>query len=243
MKDKGSKALLYTAALGALLLVLVYVFCFQKLKDETERINASNRTLAARVNELKQYYDNREQYLEEIADMQGRVDTILADYPAYSCEEDVIMLAVRIQMGTPIVYSAINIADREAFQSIAAETVTAAGLEQYPGELQFVAQEAAYMNEVSYASLKQVVETILDSDNRIGVKSIMYSKNKETGDLAGSFNLRFYSVSGTTKAYEAPDIMEYLSGTENIFGKPKTDQESGDTLTESIDDASGDGND
>lgn len=228
MKNKGSKALTYTAAAGILLIVLVYVFCYQKLKTEAENIEASNRVLDARVKELKQYYDNREQYLLEIADMQVRIDDILAEYPAYSCEEDVIMLAVGIQMSTPIVYSGINIADHNAFQTIPAETVTAAGLEAYSGEIQFVEQEASYMNEVSYASLKQVVKTILENNNRIGIKSIMYDKNEETGDLTGSFDLRFYSVSGTAKTYEAPNIMEYLSGTENIFGKPKSDQTQGD---------------
>lgn len=233
MKNKGSKALMYATAMGILLLVLVYVFCFQKLTTEAENINSSNRALNARVSQLKEYYDNRDQYLTETVEIQGRIDDILADYPAYSCEEDVIMLAVGIQKGTPIVYNGINIADRQVFQSIAAETVTAAELEQYPGELQFVAQEASYTNEVSYASLKQVVKTILESNNRIGIKSILYSKNEETGNLTGSFELRFYSVSGTTKTYEAPDIVEYLNGTENIFGKPKPNQELKNNVVES----------
>lgn len=228
MKNKGTKALTYTAAAGILLLVLVYVFCYQKLKTEAENIEASNRVLSARVSELKQYYDNREDYLREIEEMQVRIDDILAEYPAYSCEEDVIMLAVGVQMSTPIVYSGINIADHNAFLTIPAETVTAAGLEAYPGEIQFVEQGASYMNDVSYASLKQVVKTILESENRIGIKSIMYAKNDQTGELTGSFDLRFYSVSGTSKTYVAPNIMEYLSGTENIFGKPKADQTQGD---------------
>ena len=218
-KNKGQQIMLYVVAVGALILILVYVFVFQKLQEQAETINASNKVLRQRVDELKQYYDYRDEYLALTEEMRVEVGELLVPYPADSREEDSIMLAVQMQESYPIEYTTINIATAETVKLISYETVSAVGLEEYPNPIVFSERDSSYVNEVSYEGLKEVVQTILASDNRIGIKNISYTKNPDNGRLSGSVDLTFYSVQGTTKEYTVPDIAAYLMGTDNIFGK------------------------
>ncbi len=225
-KNNNSKAnnnknvLLYVAALGALLLILVYVFVFQKLTTETEAINASNRTLALRVNELKVYYDNRYVYMEDTQAMEQLIDELLVAYPADVREEDAIILAVQMQRDSGAMFQNINMERGSAIHVIPTETVTAAGSEKYTQEIQFYNMYTTYANEVSYEGLKRMIQVVYNSDNRIGIQNIAYSKgDAENPNLSGHVDLVFYSVSGTGKEYVAPDIVPYLTGTDNIFGE------------------------
>ncbi len=244
-KDKESKAsiggsnknlLIYVAAFGALLLVLVYVLVYQKLVTNAESISASNRTLSVRVNELKQYYDAREQYLADTQTLEQLIDELLAQYPADAREEDAIMLAVQMEQNSEAKFLTVNMEKGDAVKVIPAETVTAAENEKYTQELQFREMSATYVNEVSYAGLKKLIQTVYDSSNRIGIQNISYSKgDAENPNLSGHIDLVFYSVTGTDKEYAAPDIIPYLAGTNNIFGEivipeePENTEESEDT--------------
>lgn len=221
--------MIYVAAFGALLLLLVYVLVYQRLITEADSINASNRTLSQRVNELKQYYDARGQYQADTQVLEQLIDEVLEQYPADAREEDSIMLAVQMQRNSEAKFLTINMEKGDAVKVIPVETVTAAGNEKYTQELQFCDMSATYVNEVSYAGLKKLIQTVYDSSNRIGIQNISYSKgDAENPNLSGHIDLVFYSVKGTDKEYVAPDIIPYLAGTDNIFGEIVVPQESED---------------
>ncbi len=223
----GNKNILvYVAAFGALLLVLVYVLVYQRLVTEADSINASNRTLSQRVNELKAYYDARAQYAADTQALEQLTDELLQQYPADAREEDAIMLAVQMQRNSEAQFLTINMEKGDAVKVIPVETVTAAGNEKYTQELQFCEMTATYVNEVSYAGLKRLIQTVFDSSNRIGIQNIAYSKgDAENPNLSGHIDLVFYSVTGTDKEYLPPDIIPYLAGTDNIFGEIAITQE------------------
>ncbi len=225
--------LLYVSAFGALLLVLVYVLVYQKLNTEADAINTSNITLSQRVNELKKYYDAREQYLADTQVLEGLIGELLQQYPADAREEDVIMLGVQMERNSEAQFLTINTEKGDAVKVIPVETVTAAGNEAYTQELQFLERSATYVNEVSYEGLKELVQTVFDSNNRIGIQNISYSKGDvENPNLSGHIDLVFYSVTGTDKEYVAPDITPYLAGTDNIFGEIVIPEESEDNSGE-----------
>lgn len=220
-KGSGNRnLLLYVAAFGALLMILVYVFVYQKLNTEAEAIQASNRTLSQRVNELKVYYDNRETYLRDTQTLEMLMDELLTVYPADAREEDAIMLAVQMQRGSEATFLSINMNKGGVLHEVPAETVLAAASETYTQAIQFRNMDAIYVNEVSYAGLKSMIQTVFDSSNRIGIQNIVYSKgDAENPNLSGHIDLVFYSVAGTGKEYVVPDIMPYIAGTSNIFGE------------------------
>lgn len=241
-KNSGNSKniLIYVAAFGALLLVLVYVLVYQRLITEAESIEASNRTLSQRVNELKQYYDAREQYQADTQVLEQLMDELLQQYPADVREEDAIMLAVQMQRNSAAKFLTINMEKGDAVKVIPVETVTAAGNEKYTQELQFCDMLVTYVNEVSYSGLKQLIQTVYDSSNRIGIQNISYSKgDAENPNLSGHIDLVFYSVTGTDKEYVAPDIIPYLAGTDNIFGEIAVSQESEEKGGESAEEDNG----
>ena len=227
--NKNKNLLLYVAAIGALLMILVYVFVFQKLTTEAEAIEASNKDLSQRVNQLKVYYDNRGNYLSGIQMTEQLIDELLAVYPADARDEDVIMLAVQMQQGNDGEFLSINVERGDAIHVVSAETVSAAASEKFTQEIQFRDLYATYVNEVGYLGLKSMIQTIYDSNNRIGIQNIAFTKgDTENPKLSGHIDLVFYSVTGTGKEYVAPDIVPYIAGTDNIFGEIVIPEESAD---------------
>ncbi|MDE6518410.1 MAG: hypothetical protein K2L18_11295 [Acetatifactor sp.] len=218
--NNNKNLLLYVTAFGALLMILVYVFVFQRLTTEAEAIEVSNRTLSQRVNQLRVYYDNRYEYMEDTQVLEQLLDELLMEYPADAREEDAIMLAVQMQHNSGAEFLNINMEKGAAIHVIPTETVAAAASEKYTQEIQFHSMNAIYVNEVTYAGLKSIIQTVFDSSNRVGIQNIAYTKgDAENPRLSGHIDLVFYSVSGTGREYVAPDIVPYISGTDNIFGE------------------------
>ncbi|MDE5891524.1 MAG: hypothetical protein K2H45_01240 [Acetatifactor sp.] len=219
--NSNKNIMLYVAGGGALLMILVYFLVFQKLVDKAEEVEASNRVLAQRVEELKGYYDDRETNLSNTLLLEQLTDELLTVYPADAKEEDAIMLAVQMQRESGVQFLNINMERSDSpIHVVSAETVQAAASEKYTQEIQFRDMSATYVNEVSYTGLKNLIQMVYDSNNRIGIHNVTYSRgSEENPNLSGQVDLIFYSVRGTGKEYVAPDIMPYLAGTDNIFGE------------------------
>ena len=219
--------MLYVAGGGALLMILVYFLVYQKLVNKADEIEASNRVLAQRVEELKGYYDARDTNLANTQILEQLTDELLTVYPADAKEEDAIILAVQMQRQSGAEFLNINM-DRSdpPIHVVPVETVRAADSEKYTQEIQFRDMTSTYINEVSYDGLKSLIQMVYDSNNRIGIQNVSYSRgNEENPNLSGQVDLVFYSVSGTGKEYVAPDIVPYLAGTDNIFGEITVSEE------------------
>ncbi len=226
MKKLSSKQLFtYVALFGLLILILVYVFIYQKNIEKTDMLSAGNATLESRVNSLKVYADNEKQYEADMETMKPLIGEILNEFPAENREEDVIMQAVITQMTTPLVYDVITIGEDEAYKTIEESVVMGANVEEYQQEISFVETPATYQNTLKYSQLKTAIQSIFDSEYVIGIKGITYSKVGEEFDpekecdLNGTLELVFYSVEGNGKVYEKPDILPYVSGTDNFFSE------------------------
>lgn len=222
---------------GLLVLVVIYVFVYMDYTQKTDELNASNDTLQSEIDELQVYADNIETYRSEINEIKTAIEDIVAEYPADAREEDVIMLAVQVQERNAIAYDAINMEPTEGVYTIPYDNVRLASIEGLDDELTFAQKHAVYVNTTNYDNLKSIIEQVYRSDNRIGISSIVYAKNEENGTLDGSIDLYFYSAVGTDKAYEAPDIAAYLSGTSDLFKSDKV------TASNIVDEQAGEGED
>ncbi|MDE6673476.1 MAG: hypothetical protein K2K19_01495, partial [Acetatifactor sp.] len=170
---------------------------------------------------LEGYYLARETNLDNTLLLEQLAGELLTVYPADAREEDAIILAVQMQRESGAEFLNINM-DRggDPIHVVSAETVQAANSEQYTQEIQFHDMSVTYINEVSYSGLKNLIQMVYNSNNRIGIQNISYSRGtEENPNLSGQVDLVLYSVSGTGKEYVAPDIVPYLAGTDNIFGE------------------------
>lgn len=217
-KDTAKKIMTYVLLLGALLLVAVYFLVYKKYNDMAAEIEASNVTLSERVNELKEYYDNLNAYNAEITMMQEQVNTWLDEFPADVKEEDIIVLALDTEEAAYVAYTNINIQERQAMRTIPASMVQPAGMENLVSDIIFVERKTSYVNTTDYFNIKNCVEVINNSDDRLVISNITYSENEETGLLDGTIEVTFYSVIGTGKEYEPQVLPEYESGLLNLFG-------------------------
>lgn len=211
------KTFLGVTLVGVLVLVVVYVFVYLDYSERTTALEASNKELQAVVTELEEYNDNMEQYQVEIDEIKAEVQSILDLYPSDTREEDAIMLAVNLQKNHIIDFDAINMEEKEGVYTVEPYLVTAAGMEGLDEGLVFTQKHAVYVNETTYKELKSVIQQIYESDNRIGIDNIVYSKNEEFGILEGNIDIYFYSLAGTDKEYVAPDITPYIRGTDDPF--------------------------
>lgn len=226
MKKISQKQLMtYVILFGVLLLVGVYFLVYKSYVDKAADIEVSNLTLNRRVAELKEYYDNMQTYNEEIELMQAEILNILGKFPPDVMEEDMLVLALDTKKTAAIDYTNINIGDREAIRSIPAATVQAAGLEGLNLELAYVERKGVYVNTTTYQNLKDCVSTINNSDNRLAITNISYSRNEETGGLSGTIQISFYSVLGTGREYEPQNLADYTSGLAELFGVVHQEEE------------------
>ncbi|MCH5271236.1 MAG: hypothetical protein J1E83_10865 [Lachnospiraceae bacterium] len=219
MKKVSSKqVMMYVVLLGILLLVGVYFLVYKSYTDQAATIETSNVVLNRRVAELKEYYDNMEGYNAEIELMQAEIRNVLGQFPPDVLEEDMIVLALDTMKNAAVEYTNINIGDREALRNIPAETVQAAGMEELNLELVFVERKGVYVNDTVYQSLKECINTINNSDNRLAITNIAYSRNDDTGELTGTIQVSFYTIIGTGREYEPQNLADYTSGLSELFG-------------------------
>ncbi len=206
---------------GMVILVLIYVFVFLDYQEKTAEVQAANDELSKTLKELEEYFNNMEKYQTEISEYKMAVSDIMSEYPADAREEDIIMLAVQMQEKNAITYESISMDESEMLYYVPADEIAAADIEGFSEELVFVKKTGTYLNTTNYDNLKGCIAQIYDSDNRIGIEEILYSKNESDGTLDGNIVLSFYSAKGTDKEYVVPDIAKYLSGTDDLFRTDK----------------------
>lgn len=229
MKGKiSSKQICGMAAFVAVLaVVLVYVLIFKDYRTKTEALKQSNAALDERVEKLKIYFLEETANKDKKDKLEKEIDELLAPYPADILDEDIVAQSIMTQRLSPLVYTSINVDEKEVLSVIEADVVKAAGIEKYQEPIVFTEKRASYVNEVTYTGLKDAIEAIKLGETYapfhnylIGIECVNYSKGEED-KLNGTLDLVFYSVSGTDKEYVELQLPQYLPGTTNIFGEAK----------------------
>lgn len=198
-------------------MLILYVFVYMRYSQLTEQLEESNIQLKNSLVELKDYYDNMDKYQRESNQLEEAIEALMVEYPADAKEEDVIMLAVHTQEQNLLNYDNISMSQPELVYTVPQNIVTAASMEGYHQQIDFLEKQATYTNVTDYKNLKGIIEQIYEMPNRIAINNITYTVNEDSGSLEGMIDLSFYIEAGTQKQYVYPDIDEYISGTDNPF--------------------------
>lgn len=219
MKKFGAKEIcMGIVAAGVALCLVIYILVFRKYQDETDLLKASNRTLEAEVNDLKQYYDNIPVYRKNIEEMRALIDKVTADYPGDAREEDAIMMAVSMQQNAVVNFQSINIAGQKAIHSIPADVVKGLNDEKLQSPIVFNQRQATYNCQTNYGELKRVIERVYDDKYRIAINSVSLSKDAdEDNNISGVITVSYYSLDGMDKEYVKPDMPTYAAGLYDVF--------------------------
>ncbi len=68
-----------------------------------------------------------------------------------------------------------------------------------------------------YESLKEVINYINKSEDRMTITDVSATRSEETNELTCNMNLSMYSISGTGEEYKQPEIKNNDAGVDNIF--------------------------
>jgi len=212
--------------LGAVIVILVYFVPTKNITDEIVGLENENASLKSTLASLQVYYDNRETYIQDTAQLQKEILVITNKYPIAYRPEDYIMEAVAMESAANqeddvdegVVFERITLNIANSIASVDQETVAGANIESLNSKIDFNQQDVVYTNTVDYTSLKQILAEALVSPYCADIQSITYTTDTTTGLLKGDIVLGYFYVTGTGVEYVAPSIPEYVPGTDNIFG-------------------------
>lgn len=212
----AKKLFTYIALVEVLIVVCIYFLVYKKYVGMTESLNSQNQVLQTRVNELKEYFDNREMYEENIETMSAEILSKLDEFPADVKEEDVLVLALDTMKEATVGYSSINISDRASYYEIPQETVANAGIENLDELIMFSNRVVSYAATTDYINLKDVIRVINQSSNKKVITNLDFSNGSE-GCLEGTIQVTDYFALGTKKEYVRQNLPEYASGLYDLF--------------------------
>ena len=231
MKKSDKSVLLLL--LGIVLALAAYFAAYKPLTAETENMQRENAKLKQEVDRLQELANNKQQYLDDTAAMQLKIDEIKAQFPAqYLCEDEILYMiatedshdafARAINMGMTAV---IEVEAPEAEAQV--ETEEGAAEE---GAAEEVSTDDAVASEIklyktpvttelytSYNSLKDVIKQINTDTNRKSLDTVSVAFDAETGGLVSAIAFSMYSLTGTEAEYKVPTVDGIAYGTNDIF--------------------------
>lgn len=238
-KVKKSDINILIMLVGVLLAVISYFVVYQNFTEKTDALSAENATLQTEVDELQKLADNKTFYLEETARMDDEIKAIIAGFPSEVRAEDVVMYTDNLEKINAIWVTELKREDTQLVQvatDAQAAPATDAVVENADGTGTDAAQQDAvtatgglkdvvflYSSPFSisykttYRSIKDIIASIVDSDDRMNITAISLTYDSETGCLSGSLDATMYTMSGTGNTYEELDIPGVRLGTADIF--------------------------
>jgi hypothetical protein len=234
--------------IGILLVVVTYFFVYKKYNEKSASIESSNSALQAEVTRLQTLDSNRETYLSETDRMQSYIKDFESKFPAYTLPEDSIMLIKNMEDATNTEISTISfggqtpvtvdvsesgdsslssLADPNTEEMAAADAAaggTGAVTTTSTVQPTQYSDTTLYENPLgitmacTYDDFKGLIRYIYAQQERMSVKGVNISYNRETGALSGDMTLDTYYLIGTEKTYTETKLPSISTGVDTIFG-------------------------
>lgn len=229
--------------IGVLLAVASYFFVFTKFNERRAALANENAALQAEVDALQELADNKEFYISETERMDKEIGETIQRYPADVLEEDEVMYTAAIQGSNQMWVNGLTIAEKQQVMVAGPAPVEAAPVEdadaidaeeapaeEAPATTEAAAPAAGLANTVflytspftlsyksTYTSIKDVITSIVTSDDRMSIKNVTIGYDAETGVLSGTVDATMYTMEGTGTEYISPTVNGVPTGTPDIF--------------------------
>lgn len=232
-KVKKSDINILIMLVGVLLAVIAYFVVYQSFTEKTNTLSSENAALQTEVDELQKLADNKTFYLEETARMDEEIKAIIEEFPSEVRTEDQVMYTDNLEKLNAIWVTALEREDTQLVQ-IATDTQAttdevaenADGAENQDAvtatgglkDTVFLYSSPFRINyKTTYRSIKDIISSIVEADERMNITGISLAYDSETGCLSGSLDATMYTMSGTGNVYEEIDIPGVRMGTADIF--------------------------
>lgn len=270
LKEKDKNIIIIL--IGLAIPLLVYLFVFTKWNEQRETIETENAALSQEVARLQELMNNKEFYIAETDRMKQEMEEIKEQFPSELHPEDEIYYAYNTEMKYDVLATNIDMpyAEMVSVAQPVAETseqpeVVDDGTETVEGEAVDAENEAAgpvtsaaatialykapitFNFTITYTAAKDWIKEILeDRENKKSISNLTLNYEEQSGNIRGNMVVNMFSLTGTDRTYEAPNIPGIGVGTDNLFKSSETlnvDRENNafDANAEATQPADGDG--
>lgn len=227
---------------GILLVMASYYLGYRTFKSRTDILKQQNQILESQIQTLEGISAEKDAYVAKTEEMQASMNAIIQKFPSNMISEDIILYMRNLEQKTDSYVHNVTIPAKQYVNVTAAtETDVLSSMEDVTGaireygfvndgkvpdtrSMQLAQVESAVNCSITYKGLKDIVTDITENDNRKSVDNISLVFNENTGDLAGSMTVIYYTLSGTGREYLQPTITGTSHGIECIFGGLKTEE-------------------
>ena len=215
--------------IGILLAAAAYFLAYKNLTADTEEMQKANAALEQEVSYLQELADNKQQYLDDTATMQAKIEEIKAKFPAQYLPEDEILYMIGAENQLDVFARDINMGQPAVIevampvQEAPVVTTEDASAEAVSTEAPAAPAILLYKTPVSvsvtgsYISMKDLIKLINDDQNRKSIDNITLAFDATSGELVGGIDIGMYSLTGTEAEYTAPKVDGIVYGTNDIF--------------------------
>ena len=208
ISNHDKKLLLILA--GVLAIVISFFLIFQPSRTNNDALKAQNEQLEAQVAELEQFEADKAMYQEELKKMGEEIKKLTATFPADTKEEDAIFFAHRMEQEVEgdLSISAVTMGNPEA---------VAAASDNSGSEYTMNLARNSYVYSADYTALKNFIKEINSQNDKKTINAMNASYNGATGLLTGTFETNFFTMAGTERLYQTPDLPYVKKSTKNLF--------------------------
>ena len=202
--------------------VLAYFYLYMPMTEDRNDLLKENHTLETRLITLKNKSQKETEFINGITTSNNEMEAVLNKYSAGNTPEKSIMMAARMEEEVKIHFPNLSFTEPSVVSSVQMPVV----MKNEAGEYVTAYYDVNLLKETlttsyvcTYEQLKEMIKFINGYPERMNINAITVSYDSETKGLTGSLSLNLFAVTGTDKAYLAPEINALRFGKENIFGE------------------------
>jgi hypothetical protein len=200
------------AFLGAVLLLLSYLFICGHYRAQEETIRLDTSMLRPTLAELQDHQLNLSYYEQETATARQTIADLRELHPDIVLPEEFIQLIVALEAQTDTDVRSIAFHDTEALS-----TFTLPNADGYPMSYAAYRQSFTFTALLGYEALKEVITKIYAQDERITLDSCSVAYNAEDGLLNATITVSQIFVNNGSYVYEPVIVPGGRIGTANPF--------------------------
>lgn len=207
ISNRDKKLLLVLA--GVLVFVITIFLIFNPARERNEALKAEIAQLEAKVAELEQLEAEKATYEAEIKNMGQEIEKLTKEFPADTKEEDAVFFAHNMEQDIEgdLSISAVTMGNPEPI-------VSASG---NGSEYTMNLTKNSYVYSADYKAMKNFIKEINAHTDKVTIQSMNASYDGSSGLLSGTFETNFFTMAGTDRTYEVPNLPIVEKSTDNLF--------------------------
>ena len=201
------------AFLGALLLLVSYIFICGHFRSEEEILRRDTQYIQPTLYELQEHQLRLNFYNDQIEVAKEKIADLRLRHPEIVLPEEFIQFAVALEAQTDTDIRSITPHDTEAISDFILPDA-----DGYPSPYSAYKQSFTFTASMSYAALKEVIEKIYSRSERITLDSCSLAYSAEDGLLTATIIVSQIYVNNGSYTYVPVNVPVGKVGTENPFG-------------------------